>query len=313
MNLIKSGFVADKIQQRRELLAAGDKDEADRIKDTLPCMYMTAFTDTQAGASMHNDNQHTGVMVFDIDKIDLTKANEYRQLVISSPFSKYVLFMFTSPSNGLKIGIRTSYTTNPDFYKYCYKRLFEAFKKIGVDGGELDSKTCNANRTTYISHDPELVYTPDCKVMNLVKMKDQYNELEEQERLHRDEQQRKFEQVRSTGKYNEDKARRFADQDVMKIITKMGNGNRHNLIYPLCCAVFKNELTVYDAEQYLHQMTAAVGWPENMSQRAKAEECYKSWTMDKNKCMNPHVYDRDTEKGFIDLLAKLKAIPKPTR
>ncbi|CAJ1922055.1 hypothetical protein IIDPJIOB_04293 [Aeromonas veronii] len=262
------------INSIRQLKAEGRKVEADAIKNTLPGIYMGVYEDLTAGAAQDKAMAHNGIMVMDVDNIGQTVAEELRQLILTSRVGKYVAFTFISPSGGLKIGIKTDYQKHdPEWHKHCYKKVFELFVKLGAPEAKLDGKTCNFNRLTYLSHDPDATFNPKPSVMRLGSGREAFDAIAAKE-------QRLMEQRRmasQSGSYNERRARAYADKAVDSIISGMCAGGRHDEVYHICMVAFRCGLGVEGATDYLLRAKSRGQYTESMSPRAKALDAYKSF------------------------------------
>ncbi|WP_429064400.1 BT4734/BF3469 family protein [Aeromonas veronii] len=276
INCIRAGGLGlnVSINSIRQLKAEGRKVEADTIKNRLPGIYMGEYEDLTAGAAQDKTMAHNGIMVMDVDNIGQAVAEELRQLILTSRVGKYVAFTFISPSGGLKIGIKTDYRKHdPEWHKHCYKKVFELFVKLGAPEVNLDSKTCNFNRMTYLSHDPDATFNPKPSVMRLGGGREAFDVITSKE-------QRLMEQRRmasQSGSYNERRARAYADKAVDSIVSGMCAGGRHNDVYRICMVAFKCGLGVEGATDYLYLAKARGQYTESMSPRAKAIDAHNSW------------------------------------
>ena len=99
--------------------AAKTKEEAERLKKTLPCILFAGIF------SQRNSNsciKHSGLMVLDFDKYETEEIMlEQRKLIEQN---QHVILLFTSPSgNGLKVVVRipeATKETHPKYYKKFY-------------------------------------------------------------------------------------------------------------------------------------------------------------------------------------------------
>ncbi|WP_429047257.1 BT4734/BF3469 family protein [Aeromonas veronii] len=276
INCIRAGGVnlGTRIDTIRQLKSEGRKDDADAIKRTLPGIYMGVYEDLTAGTSVDKAMAHNGIMVMDVDNIGQAVAEELRQLILASPVGKYIAFTFISPSGGLKVGVMTDYRKHvPEWYKFAYKKMLKLFVKLGAPEQELDGSTCNFNRLTYLSHDPDATFNPKPSVFPLGRWRAEFDAIAANE-------QRLIEQRRiasQTGTYNERRARAYADKAVDSIISGMCAGGRHHDVYRICMVAFRCGLGIEGATDYLMLAKSRGQYTESMSPRAKAIDAHKSW------------------------------------
>ncbi|HAU4930969.1 BT4734/BF3469 family protein [Aeromonas hydrophila] len=276
INCIRAGGLGldVSINSIRQLKSEGRKKEADDIKGELPAILMGEYEDLTGGSAQDRAMAHNGIMVMDVDNIGQAVAEELRQLILNSLIGKYIAFTFISPSGGLKIGLQTDYRKQePEWYQYCYKKIFKLFVKLGAPEQELDKSTCNFNRLTYLSYDPNATFNPKPSVLTLGRWREGFDAIAVNE-------QRLMEQRRiasQNGTYNERRARAYCDKAVDAIIAGMCAGNRHSGVFKICMTVFKCGLSVEDATDYLMRAKARGQYTESMSPRAKALDAYKSF------------------------------------
>lgn len=271
INMTKGGFAATTIQQLR---AATTKEQKKEIKNRLPIFYMGAYSDLTGGVGREKDMTHTGIMVFDLDGLEAGQATTIRNHLVSTLIKPFVSFAFISPSGGLKFGINTSFTgQDNDFHKYCYKRLTTLLVKLGLPEQNIDVSTCNFNRGTYLSHDPECYYNQTPATFSLDRWCEEY----QAERKAEIEKQKRDMEYAKFGTVDADHATASMEKAFQTIVGKMGNGNRHGLIYVVCAACYERGMTEVDAEQYLNRLAAMGHYTETMSTRSKAQDSYKSW------------------------------------
>ncbi len=276
INCIRAGGVnlGTRIDTIRQLKSEGRKDDADAIKRTLPGIYMGVYEDLTAGTSVDKAMAHNGIMVMDVDNIGQAVAEELRQLILASPVGKYIAFTFISPSGGLKVGVMTDYRKHvPEWYKFAYKKMLKLFVKLGAPEQELDGSTCNFNRLTYLSHDPDATFNPKPSVFPLGRWRAEFDAIAANE-------QRLMEQRRmasQSGTYNERRARAYADKAVDSIISRMCAGGRHDEVYIICMVAFRCGLGIEGATDYLYLAKSRGQYTESMSPRAKAIDAHKSW------------------------------------
>ncbi|WP_429046398.1 BT4734/BF3469 family protein [Aeromonas veronii] len=305
INCIRAGGVnlGTRIDTIRQLKSEGRKDDADAIKRTLPGIYMGVYEDLTAGTSVDKAMAHNGIMVMDVDNIGQAVAEELRQLILTSRVGKYVAFTFISPSGGLKIGVQTDYRKHdPEWYQHCYKKMIELFVKLGAPESTLDGSTCNFNRMTYLSHDPDATFNPKPSVMRLESGREAFDAIAAKER-------RLMEQRRTasqTGTYSETRARAYADKAVDSIISGMCAGGRHKDVYLICLVAFRCGLGVEGATDYLLRAKARGQYTESMSPRAKAIDAYNTWDRIVDRRFNDYTH-ADHQQLAAQSIASIRA------
>lgn len=276
INCIRAGGLGldVSINSIRQLKSEGRKAEADAIKGELPAILMGEYEDLNGGAAQDKAMAHNGIMVMDVDNIGQAVAEELRQLILTSRVASYIAFTFISPSGGLKVGLMTDYRKQePEWYQYCYKKIFKLFVKLGAPEQELDGSTCNFNRLTYLSYDPDATFNPKPSTLSLGRWRAEFDAIASNEQRLMD--QRRI--ASQSGSYNEYRARVYCDKAVDAIIAGMGSGNRHNGAFRICMAAFRCGLGVEGAADYLMLAKARGQYTESMSPRAKALDAYKSF------------------------------------
>ncbi|EKP0261225.1 hypothetical protein JFQ93_002512 [Aeromonas sobria] len=276
INCVRAGGLGldTQIIEIRHLKSEGRKAEADAIKGELPAIVMGEYVNLTAGVAEDKAMTHNGIMVMDVDNIGQAVAEELRQLIMTSPVGRYLAFTFISPSGGLKIGIQTDYRKHdPEWYQYCYKKIFKLFVKLGAPEVSLDKSTCNFNRLTYLSYDPDATFNPKPSVLTLGRWRAGFDAIAANE-------QRLIEQRRvasQTGTYNERRARSYCDKAVDGIIAGMGAGNRHDGAFRICMTAFRCGLGIEGATDYLMLAKSRGQYTETMSPRAKALDAWPSF------------------------------------
>ncbi|WP_421386768.1 BT4734/BF3469 family protein [Aeromonas veronii] len=276
INCIRAGGLEldARINSIRQLKAEGRNAEAKAIKDNLPVMLMGEYEDLNGGFAQDKAMAHNGIMVIDVDGIAMSTAEELRQLVLTSPLGPCIAFTFLSPSGGLKVGIKTDYRVqDQEHYKFMYKKMVQGFVKVGIPAEKADGSTCNFNRLTYLSYDPDATFNPKPHVLALGRWQAEYDAIAAKEQRVRE--QRRI--ASQTGTYNERSARAYADKAVDSIISRMCAGGRHDEVYIICMVAFRCGLGIEGATDYLLIAKARGQYTESMSPRAKALDAYKSW------------------------------------
>jgi hypothetical protein len=304
INDIRAGVLSTQISEIRQLKSEGRKAEADAIKGELPAIVMGEYHDLTAGVAQDKAMTHNGVMVMDVDNIGQAVAEELRQLIVTSPVGRCLAFTFISPSGGLKIGIQTDYRKHdPEWYQYCYKKIFKLFVKLGAPEVSLDKSTCNFNRLTYLSYDPDATFNPKPSVLTLGRWREGFDAIAANE-------QRLIEQRRiasQTGTYNERLARTYCDKKVDGIIAGMGAGNRHLGAFRICMTAFRCGLGIEGATDYLMLAKSRGQYTETMSPRAKALDAWPSFDGIVDSRFNDCTVDDQRHrisKSYASILAK---------
>lgn len=276
INCIRAGGLGldTRIESIRQLKAEDRKKEANVIKGELPAMLMGAYEDLHGGFAQDKAMAHNGIMVMDVDNIGQAVAEELRQLILTSRVASYIAFTFISPSGGLKVGLMTDYRKQePEWYQYCYKKICKLFVKLGAPEQKLDGSTCNFNRLTYLSYDPDATFNPKPSTLTLGRWRAEFDAIAANEQRLMD-----LRRIASqSGSYNEHRARAYCHKAVDAIIAGLGAGNRHNGAFKICMTAFKCGLTVEDAADYLMLAKSRGQYTESMSPRAKALDAYKSF------------------------------------
>lgn len=169
LQMIKEGD--EKVDQYRQLLKEGKKDEANELKKTLHGFVFNSGREWAGGRRVwHSDIEYTGIIVLDVDIEKEVGARRTRELANIEKLFKLlqkdtrVLFMFRSVSGGLKIGIKTNYTATHDndedekqafeqVWHYVHDTYYAVVSKCKL---KIDLACKDHLRVTYTSHDPDL-------------------------------------------------------------------------------------------------------------------------------------------------------------
>lgn len=296
---IRDGVVKTQILMLRK---EDDKKKRNKLKgDLLPQFYCCVYQEHDKGATEANIKRHTGLMAFDVDDYK-TDSNVYREKVLKSPYGKCVKAIFESPSGGLKFFIQTTFRgKDKNLYKHVYKSLYKDFVAIGLPEEELDSVTCNINRGTFYSYDPNLYYKNQvCQIDTSDYERDYYEVKADQHR----KQQAEAELLK--GGINEEYAKRSMNKVFATLSMQMVDGKRDATSYRICCAAFERGFTWFEAAQYLRRCS----WTESTSQEEKAKRAYDSWKSGGGsidiRYMNrtPETTKAYLQKGIESLFAK---------
>lgn len=152
---IRQGKSKDIIDMVR---SAVTKDEADRIKNTLPCILFAGEFSERNGESLV---KHSGLCVVDFDKYPDTKTMlSHLELLKENP---YFITLFISPSGkGIKGVIRI-----PESIKQTHPRYFKAFQKK-YEYEYFDISNSNIDRVCFESYDPNIYVNYDAEIFNPV-------------------------------------------------------------------------------------------------------------------------------------------------
>jgi hypothetical protein len=127
-----------------------NKDEKNKIKMFLPAFFPSGtFRENKYIANMY---QHSGIIHLDIDNVQLSKR------IRNNIDTKHVVFMFTSPSFGLKVGFKVNPVPKDNSeHIWGWEILNQTYAAGKSDKGAKSwNKQCNA------SSDPEAYYNGDC-------------------------------------------------------------------------------------------------------------------------------------------------------
>lgn len=205
-------FIKKPIEQHRELLKSGKKEEAAQIKNKLPALTFSAYAPGKR--VLQNIEYYNQLILLDFDRILDVQMEEVRRRIKNDP---HTLMMFTSPSgNGLKVLVKVD--SGLEYHKVAYQQVANYYFKItGIDP---DRSGSDPLRLCYISHDPYLYQNKNCNVFNI----DTTEEQKRQKQL-------------QTWKINEGNYSRIL-HFILEETTKDENyteGNRNNFIYHFAC------------------------------------------------------------------------------
>ncbi len=250
------------------------KEEAKKIKHELPLFFPCVYHDLNGGAGIEKPMTHTGNMVFDIDGINQEDSERLRGLLLSSLLKPFIRMVFKSPSGGLKFIMQTSFIGDDNaWHHYCYKKLMKVLIKIGFPETNVDGATCNMNRGTYLSYDPDCYYTDSVAVFSLDRWVDGYKADQKQV-----ETRQMLDQIAlNNGDINREFAINCMNKAFDTIIRTMGSGNRHNGIYTICAQCYDRGLGEIDVVDYLQRLKSLGHYTDSEAIRTKASTTYKMW------------------------------------
>lgn len=166
VNRIKQGKSLEIINRVR---SAKSKDEADQIKQELPCIIFAGEFAQRNGNGLI---KASGLMCLDFDKYENDEAMfQHKTLLKSNP---HFVLIFISPSGkGLKGVIKVSQHIN----KETFPKIFKAFKnEFNYD--YWDGSSCNIDRVCYESYDPNIYVNNDAIVYDPVLIDTGYSNYE---------------------------------------------------------------------------------------------------------------------------------------
>ncbi|WP_430816418.1 DEAD/DEAH box helicase [Carboxylicivirga sp. RSCT41] len=180
---IKDCLYSDKI---RRINDEPDEEQQKILKqELLPMLTFYASFVVRKASGIDKSKVPTGILVIDLDKKKESSTWEQfyeevaalKSLLLNSPFSKYIAFIFNSPRKGWKIGIKTDLRTyDANTYKAYYITLIELFQIILRRNGfkfeysEVDYRCQDIARGHYISADSDIYINPnvvDCPLTKL--------------------------------------------------------------------------------------------------------------------------------------------------
>jgi hypothetical protein len=215
INQIKKGVYKQQIEEIRKLIAAGNKQEADKQKAQLP-----AFTPSGTfsnGRKAHTLSQYSGYVILDIDKISDIQLAEVKEKAALIPNT---FAAFTSPSgNGVKIIVSVS--SIPENHKLAFMQVaqyYEAALNVKIDQSGKD--VC---RLCYMSYDADCYENIHAIPMQITDVAEVNNHLSETDKI-------------EIGTSNSDWEAIF--EDCIKFTDKKAtyiDGNRNNYIHLLAC------------------------------------------------------------------------------
>ena len=143
VNRIKQGKSIEIIKRVRE---APNKNEADKIKQELPCILFAGEFNQRMGNGLV---KHSGLMCVDFDKYPNDEVMlQHRAMLERNP---HFILLFTSPSgNGTKGVVRI-----PEATKETHPQYFKAFQEE-FQFDYWDKSCSNVDRVCYESYDPDI-------------------------------------------------------------------------------------------------------------------------------------------------------------
>ncbi|MBB5508725.1 BT4734/BF3469 family protein [Paraburkholderia atlantica] len=149
---------------------AKSKAEKHRIKQQqLPVFYPTAIFGEDGKVS-----SATGIIQFDIDVSDNDDL-DFDALKTEVSLHPACLYAFFSPDRGLKFAIRTDFAklenedtdTMIERFKVAYQLCLEEVVSRCSIQFNIDKAMLTFRQSCYFSHDPDVIYRPDCDLIRL--------------------------------------------------------------------------------------------------------------------------------------------------
>lgn len=173
LDQIKSGKFKTEINEAREYHLLGEFNSYGLIKSKLHAItFSGTFKPTRA---IRNIGKYTGLIVLDIDKLDIKKVKELKLKVSNIEYTKAC---FYSPSNiGLKIIVKVN--SQAEQHKQAFKQIAEYYQReLNI---EIDMSGSDICRLCYFSYDPDLYYKGNSKIFDTLKgvISDSKNDLYE--------------------------------------------------------------------------------------------------------------------------------------
>lgn len=109
----------------------------------------------------------TGIIQFDFDDHDINKSIRLKELLIKNVPS--LLYAFISPSGGLKYGVWTDYTDNPENFSTAYSHTKKLLQNAGVikETDNYDDRMKSITYLCYFSYDPDAYFNPVPETMRI--------------------------------------------------------------------------------------------------------------------------------------------------
>lgn len=131
------------------LIESSSKEEADSLKKSLDGITFSGIFDENSNRAEKGLKDYTGLMVLDLDKLEVEEVNPLFEKVTKIP---QTLMAFLSPSGkGIKIIVATD---NIDSKKHTevYKQVMTHYESLL--NVKFDEKTCDVARLCFFSYDP---------------------------------------------------------------------------------------------------------------------------------------------------------------
>lgn len=296
IKLIRSDYLKAKTI---EIRSTNDKEQRNKLKNELPLVFFNnQYHDRNQGASIYLPKVCHGVMVMDLDVYDPEYVAHIDKQIRTTAVWPYIMFMFKSPSGGLKFAIKTDVQEDDnEFHSIGYCKVLTLLERLGITC-ELDGKCKNINRGTYICHDASAYYNGDCKTLALAeKVRKSYASMKAQEAA--DIAFRAAEREYSDG-IDFDRARNWYEKEVQKIISRTVSGFRHQNAYTVAVTAFNIGLDESDALYGLQMYKFANLYVDGMSIENKVREVKQHWQSNGSKVSNTFLKrNREQKREFL--------------
>ena len=243
LKAIKEGRWKEEVEWYRQ---ETDKTERENVKKQFPAVTFSGlFKDRRLDK---NIEYHTGILIVDIDKKDMTMTYEKTlNCVKKTPF---IFAAFESPSHGIKA------LAWVDDLVINHVKSFKGVEEYFMDeyGIVIDKSGKNPSRLCFISYDPELYYEPEGKRI--------FNLETDGPKTFVNEKSKDYEELTNVdlSKYVVcNNTRHVMDVAKKRAVKGIGNyqkGNRNNYIFYLSCIMNRAGIDMDSAIDILH-----VGYP----------------------------------------------------
>jgi hypothetical protein len=152
---IRKGKYRNQVEELRQLLAEGKKNEYDLQKKKLPAF--TPCGTFNINRKRLNITNYSRLIILDIDKLSASKLNSIKEIVKNE---KYTMAMFESPSgNGLKILVKVS--TGIENHLTSFNQVKSHYESIL--GVEVDPTGKDITRLCFMSWDKDAILNIDAR------------------------------------------------------------------------------------------------------------------------------------------------------
>lgn len=275
-------------------------------KSSLPMIYMVDYKVKDQGVEEGVEFQNNGLLIFDIDVYDEEPVQEAIKWVHKN-LNACLLMMFRSPTGGLKFIIKTDIITDEfDLHSFAYNELGALFQRKGLNV-EIDTKTSNVNRGTYVSWDENAYYNPKCKTMNVLdKFVTRYEEQKEKEAAKRAAAAKFI----VDAEFDERHARNSLRIKLESIFSGTFQGSRNHNMYLVSKACFDCNFGIDEAVRQLDEMAfRGLSDPDVKNHFKAAQRHHHAW-IKKGHQPNPKFFKGTAEAEEELLASRMKAIFK---
>ncbi|MCS3833433.1 ribosomal protein L17 [Aeromonas veronii] len=280
--LMRSDYLKEKTEEIRN---TEDKDTRNKLKNELPIVFFNnRFHDRNQGSAIYLPKDCYGIMVMDLDEYDESYVRSIANQIRESSLWPYVLFMFRSPSGGLKFAIKTDVTKDDNlFHTLAYQKIMKLLERMDITC-EFDDKCKNINRGTYLTHDAKAYYNGNCRTLALAERVQK--EYENQKKSEQQSIEMMKLQLANSDGIDVERARAWYDKEVQKIIDQTVTGFRHQNAYTVAVTAFGIGLDESDALRGLYAYKLAGKYVDSMSLENKVREVKKHWQSNGAKVSN---------------------------